>query len=289
MNVIPFTSVLDACTVTGTVTTTTTGTLSIASQIATWDVTVANPSGTVHEFTTANSYVTLNPGSLFATAGALFIVSPLTAGVCSLFAIVMTTDPNTFIAWEKTAGAPMASSFSITASGPIFRATANDTLISGPEGTVASIQSLSIGGSPAGGFFTLTFDGEYTAPIAWSNSDATLCANIANALDALYEIGSGGVTCTLTSGGSGVGVYAITFVYPATLFPRKSPGIQVLEDGPFCSTQGQRSTVQYLVTGGAPSGGYFTLSFDGEATDEIAWSSTDSILYANIASALNAR
>jgi len=62
------------------------------------------------------------------------------------------------------------------------------------EGTAAvnEVQTVSITGSPTGGTFTLNYGGQTTAPIAY---DAT-AAEVDAALEALSNIGAGGVSCT---------------------------------------------------------------------------------------------
>ncbi len=72
----------------------------------------------------------------------------------------------------------------------------------GAEGT-SEVQTITIGGSPTGGTFTMSFRGSTTAPIAHNASAATVQA----ALQSLPTIGTGNVTVT----GSAGGPYTCTF------------------------------------------------------------------------------
>ena len=73
------------------------------------------------------------------------------------------------------------------------------------------VQTLTFGGTPTGGTFTLTFDGYTTAPISWSSTNATLVANIDAALEALPNIGAGGVTVAVGTMTNGIGTITVTF------------------------------------------------------------------------------
>jgi hypothetical protein len=79
-----------------------------------------------------------------------------------------------------------------------------------PNGT-SEIDTLTIGGTPTGGTFTLTYDGQTTAPIAWSATNATLLANINTALRALGNVGSTNITATANSLTAGIGTITLTF------------------------------------------------------------------------------
>lgn len=63
------------------------------------------------------------------------------------------------------------------------------------SGAVNEVQTITITGSPTGGDYTLTFDGETTAAIAY-NANA---AAVDSALEALSNIGAGNVTVSGTS------------------------------------------------------------------------------------------
>lgn len=85
------------------------------------------------------------------------------------------------------------------------------TVSGAPSAGVNEVQTLTIGGTPTGGTFTLAFDGFITAPITWSATNATLIANIDAALEALPNIGTGGVTTAVGTMTAGIGTATITF------------------------------------------------------------------------------
>ncbi len=72
-----------------------------------------------------------------------------------------------------------------------------DGLLADADPTANEQQLVTIGGSPTGGDFTLTFDGQTTAAIAF---DAAAAA-VDSALEALSNIGAGDVAVTGSAGG----------------------------------------------------------------------------------------
>jgi hypothetical protein len=80
-----------------------------------------------------------------------------------------------------------------------------------PVNGTNEVQTLTIGGTPTGGTFALSFDGFPTAAITWSATNATLLANIDAALEALPNIGTGGVTTAAGTLTAGIGTVTITF------------------------------------------------------------------------------
>lgn len=68
------------------------------------------------------------------------------------------------------------------------------------------VQTITVTGTPTGGTFRLLFNGVETANITFSETAATLAANITAALEALPQIGSGNVTTSAS-----VTVPAVTF------------------------------------------------------------------------------
>lgn len=80
-----------------------------------------------------------------------------------------------------------------------------------PTAGTSEIQTLTIGGTPTSGTFTLSFDGDVTAAITWSATSATLVANIDAALELLPNIGTGGVTTAIGTMTAGIGTITITF------------------------------------------------------------------------------
>lgn len=81
-----------------------------------------------------------------------------------------------------------------------------------PVNGTNEIQTITIGGTPTAGSFTLTFDGHTTGAITWSATNATLIANTDAALEALPNIGTGGVTTADATLSSGIGTYTVTFI-----------------------------------------------------------------------------
>lgn len=86
------------------------------------------------------------------------------------------------------------------------------TTAGAPVAGTDEIQTITFGGTPTGGTFTLKFEGFTTAPITWSSTNNTLVANIDAALEALPNIGTGGVTTAVGTMTSGIGTITVTFV-----------------------------------------------------------------------------
>ena len=80
-----------------------------------------------------------------------------------------------------------------------------------PVNGTSEIDTITIGGAPAGGTFTLTFEGRTTGAISWSATNATLVANIDDALEALPNVGTGGVTTAVGTMTAGVGTITVAF------------------------------------------------------------------------------
>lgn len=81
-----------------------------------------------------------------------------------------------------------------------------------PSNGTSCIQALTFGATITSGTFKLRFEGKNTAAITWSATDATLVANIDAALEALPNIGTGGVTTAQGTISSGVnGTVTVTF------------------------------------------------------------------------------
>lgn len=74
-----------------------------------------------------------------------------------------------------------------------------------------AVQTVTIGGTPTGGTFTLSLDGFTTVPITWVNVNATLIAAIKAALEALGNIGSGNTTVTAGTLTAGIGTLTVAF------------------------------------------------------------------------------
>lgn len=80
-----------------------------------------------------------------------------------------------------------------------------------PSNGTNAIQTITLGGTPTGGTFTLSYKGKTTSAITWTATDATLVSRIDTALEALATIGTGGVTTTAGTVSSGIGTITVTF------------------------------------------------------------------------------
>jgi hypothetical protein len=80
-----------------------------------------------------------------------------------------------------------------------------------PSAGTSEVQTLTIGGTPEGGTFKIAFDGFTTGAITWSATDATLLAAIDAALEALPNIGTGGVVTAAGTLTDGIGTITLTF------------------------------------------------------------------------------
>lgn len=78
-----------------------------------------------------------------------------------------------------------------------------------PVAAVDNVQTVTIGGTPTGGTFNLSFRGMTTQEITWSSTNATLLTNIENALEALVNID--GVTLAAGTLTAGIGTLTVTF------------------------------------------------------------------------------
>lgn len=81
-----------------------------------------------------------------------------------------------------------------------------------PSAGTDEVQTITFGTGITGGTFKLNFDGQITAAITWTATDATLVSNIDAALEALGNIGTGGVTTAAGTVTSGIGTVTVTFV-----------------------------------------------------------------------------
>ncbi len=86
-----------------------------------------------------------------------------------------------------------------------------DTVGQTPQNGTNAVQTLTIGGTPTGGTFTLTYAGMTSGAITWSATNATLIANIQAALDAMPTVGSGSTVVSAGTVTAGIGTVLITF------------------------------------------------------------------------------
>ena len=81
-----------------------------------------------------------------------------------------------------------------------------------PTNGTNEVDTLTIQSSTNGGTFTIAVaGGRTTTPISWSATNATLVANVDAALEALPNIGTGGVTTAVGTMTAGIGTITITF------------------------------------------------------------------------------
>ena len=80
-----------------------------------------------------------------------------------------------------------------------------------PVNGTSEIDTLTIQSGTSAGTFTITIaNGRTTTPISWTATDATLVSRVDAALEALSEIGTGGVTTAAGSLSSGIGTITVT-------------------------------------------------------------------------------
>jgi hypothetical protein len=78
-----------------------------------------------------------------------------------------------------------------------------------PVAGTSAVQTLTIGGTPTGGTFILSFEGRLTGAITWSATNATLLTNMNTALDAAY--GAGSIVAAAGTLTAGIGTVTLTF------------------------------------------------------------------------------
>lgn len=124
------------------------------------------------------------------------------------------------------------------------------------------VQRVALQGSPTGGTFTLTFDGQTTGTIAYNASAATVQA----ALEGLSNIGVGDVSVSRIGS---FPYYDWEVTFQSALGNTNVP--QMTGDGSSL-TGGSSTDVTIWTTtqGSAPVGGTFTLTYDGQTTSGIA-------------------
>lgn len=79
-----------------------------------------------------------------------------------------------------------------------------------PSAGTNEVQTVTIA-NVTGGTFAIGIDGHYTAPITWSNVNATLLSRINTALDGLASGGSSWIVATDSTLASGLGDLLLTF------------------------------------------------------------------------------
>lgn len=142
---------------------------------------------------------------------------------------------------------------------------------------VNEVQTLSISGAASGGSFTLTFDGEESAAIDYNASAAT----IEGVLDSMGSVGNGNVSCA----GGAVGSADVTFTFSGDFAGVDVPLLTAdttnllgadVTLSVVTLTEGNAGTdeVQTFTLYGTPTGGTFTLTYDGQTTGAIAYNAS---------------
>ena len=150
------------------------------------------------------------------------------------------------------------------------------TLQNGAAG-VNEVQTITASATPTGGTWTISFDGATTSALQY-NANA---AAVQTALEALPTIGSGNVT--VSGGALGTAAFTVTFIgtegslsQPAMTVSSSLTGsgitlsIVVLTEG-----NAGTNEVQTFALYGTPTGGTFTLTYDGQTTGAIAYNATN--------------
>lgn len=94
-----------------------------------------------------------------------------------------------------------------------------------PGAGTSKVDTLTIGGAPTSGTFSLNFQGKFTSAISWSNNNTTLLGNINSAIQALNSIQSTGAVAT--AGTLTVGIGTIIISYGGILGVLNFTGIQI--------------------------------------------------------------
>lgn len=94
---------------------------------------------------------------------------------------------------------------------PVIEGTrAAPLVVSGaPTAGTNEVQTLTIGGTPTGGTFALSFEGRSSGALIWSATNATLLATMNAAFDAAY--GAGSIVAAAGSLIAGIGTVLLTF------------------------------------------------------------------------------
>jgi hypothetical protein len=145
-----------------------------------------------------------------------------------------------------------------------------------PGAGTSEVQTLELSGTPTEGTFKLAFDGYTTAAITWTATDNTLIAAIDAALEALPNIGTGGVTVADGTLTSGIGTVTITF--GGNLAKMVVPLITVADD----SLVGTDAAVAVTETTAG-----VTADFRGASKGALVVDTTNAKLYINTGTALS--
>lgn len=84
-------------------------------------------------------------------------------------------------------------------------------LAAAPVNGTNEVQKLTIGGTPTGGTFTLSFEGFTSSAITWSATNSTLLSNMQTALDAMDCFDTNGCVASADVLTAGIGTIYLTF------------------------------------------------------------------------------
>ncbi len=124
-----------------------------------------------------------------------------------------------------------------------------------PVNNFGYLQTITFGGNPSGGTFTLAEDSVTTGPITYSSNTASLASNIQAALSALSTVGSGNVAVSATFAGT-----------------TQTPTVSVTFEGGFISGQTSPTPTQTFVPMTSPTSSL--LGANGAAGGTLTVSST---------------
>lgn len=167
------------------------------------------------------------------------------------------------------------------------------TVTIGDNNETNEIQTLLFEPAPSGGTFTLTFNGQTTAAITYVNGDpASTASNILTALVALSNIAPGDVVVEAINQTE----YQVTFegIYLGTDVPLMTVDYTNLlgGDASLTVTTVQNGTtpideVQTLSLPSGPTGGTFTLTYEGQTTAPIAYNANSATVQAALVALSN--
>jgi len=151
-------------------------------------------------------------------------------------------------------------------------ATINTTLVAAGGNSFNETQVVTLPGSPSGGTFTLTFQGQTTAAIAYNASTAS----VASALEALSNIGSGDVSVTGSAGNWTIeftSALAATDLALMTASGANLTGGSVAISTVQAAVANQNEQVLLTMSDNVTSG-TFTLTYDSSESTGIAYNAT---------------
>lgn len=241
-------------------------------------------------FSTASKSCTVNPASATSEAGiiqsCLQSITPLGVGNCT---VTRTSQSGSTSVYEiefinTLRGFDLDGNLTVLAippTGGTLEATL-ETTQTGSATTINEVQVITFSSPPAGGTFTISFNGQTTAAIAYNAADTA----VLSALEALSNIAVGDVSVTKTLVGT-MPFWEVTFLVNlgATDQPMMTVDATSITGGPadvVLSSEGYAGTneVQQIELTYGPDGGTFTLTYSGQTTASIAWNADPSIIRA---------